>query len=382
MPWKETGRVSERIHFIEDYLSGCYTITELAARYFVSRKTLYKWLARHDREGRGGLEDRSRAPAECPHRTADAVEESIVAFRRRFPFMGPKKIIARLTELEPLVTWPAPSTAGDILSRRGLTEHGKRRAHPIYPSRMPSKPTAPNDVMTIDFKGQFRLGNHEYCYPLTIVDGFSRYILACDALTSTGYEGARRVMQRVFREFGLPNRILSDNGSPFASAGLGHLSRLSLWWVRLGIGIERIVPGNPQQNGSHERMHKTLKEQTTRPPAVDAKGQQRKFDTFVREFNHERPHESLGQRRPATIYTPSPRPYPEWVPRLAYPGHMETRIVTDNGMITWKNHLVFASHTLARQKLGFEEIDDGIWSVYLGTVLIARFDERDRRFYG
>ncbi|HUF07781.1 MAG TPA: integrase core domain-containing protein, partial [Rhodothermales bacterium] len=158
--------------------------------------------------------------------------------------------------------------------------------------------------------------------------------------------------------------------------------RLSLWWVRLGIGIERIVPGNPQQNGSHERMHKTLKEQTTRPPAYDSRGQQRTFDAFIREFNHERPHESLGQRRPATLYTPSPRPYPEWVPRIEYNGHLETRIVTDNGMIAWKKHLVFASHTLARQKLGFEEIDDGIWSVFLGTVLIARFDERERRFYG
>lgn len=382
MPWKETGRVFERTRFIDDYLSGCFTISELSLRYHVSRKTLYKWLARHDRTGLAGLEDLSCAPLECPHRTPEVVEDAIVEFRKRFPFMGPKKIIARLSELEPNVAWPAPSTAGDILDRRGLIEHRKRRHPPLHPSRMPAKPTEPNDLMTIDFKGQFRLGNHEYCYPLTIVDGFSRYILACDALTSTRYEGARQVMQRVFREFGLPRRILSDNGSPFASPGLGHLSRLSLWWVRLGIGIERIVPGNPQQNGSHERMHKTLKEQTTRPPAYDSKGQQRKFDAFIREFNQERPHESLGQRRPATLYMPSPRPYPEWVPRLEYDGCLETRIVTDNGMIAWKNHLVFASHTLARQKLGFEEIDDGIWSVYLGAVLIARFDERERRFYG
>ena len=382
MPWKETGRVFERTRFIEDYLSGCFTIIELSSRYDVSRKTLYKWLARHDRRGLIALEDRPRAPLKCPHRTPEPIEDAIVEFRRRFPFMGPKKIIARLSELEPAVAWPAPSTAGNILDRRGLIGHRKRRHPPVQPSRMPSKPTEPNDLMTIDFKGQFRLGNHEYCYPLTIVDHFSRYILACDALTSTRYEGVRKVMQRVFREFGLPRRILSDNGTPFASQGLGHLSRLSLWWARLGIGIERIVPGNPQQNGSHERMHKTLKEQTTRPPAHDSKGQQRKFDAFLREFNEERPHESLGQRRPVTLYRPSPRPYPEWVPRIEYDGHLETRIVTDNGMIAWKNHLVFASHTLARQKLGFEEIDDGIWSVFLGTVLIARFDERERRFYG
>jgi transposase InsO family protein len=382
MPWKETGRVFERTRFIEDYLSGCFTISELSSRYHVSRKTLYKWIGRHDHSGLAGLEDCSRAPIECPHRTAEAVEDAIIAFRKRFPFMGPKKIIARLSELEPDVDWPAPSTAGEILDRRGLIEHRKRRRPSVHPSRMPAKPIAPNDVMTIDYKGHFRLGNHQYCYPLTIVDGFSRYILACEALTSTRYEGTRKAMEHVFRKFGLPRSILSDNGAPFASPGLGHLSRLSMWWIRLGIGIQRIVPGNPQQNGSHERMHRTLKAQTTRPPAFDSLRQHRKFDKFVREFNHERPHEALEQRRPATLYAPSSRPYPERLPRLEYDGHMETRIVTDAGMIKWKKHLIFASHTLARQRIAFEEIDDGIWSVYYGEVLLARFDERDHIFYG
>lgn len=382
MPWKETGRVFERTRFIENYLSGCFTISELSSRYNVSRKTLYKWIARHDESGLAGLQDQSRAPMMCPHRTEETIEEAIIAFRKRFPFMGPKKIIARLSELEPNVDWPAPSTAGEILDRRGLVEHRKRRRPPVHPSRMPARPKAPNDMMTIDYKGHFRLGNHEYCYPLTIVDGFSRYILACEALTSTRYEGTRKVMERVFREFGLPRRILSDNGAPFASPGLAGLSQLSLWWVRLGIGIERIDPGQPQQNGAHERMHRTLKKQTTRPPAYDAKRQQRKFDAFVHEFNEERPHESLHQRRPTTIYTPSPRLYPERLPRIEYDGHLETRIVTDAGMIKWKKKLIFASHTLKRQRLGFEEIDDGIWSVYYGAVLLARFDERDHRFYG
>lgn len=382
MPWKETGLLFERTRFIEDYLAGCFTISELASRYHVSRKTLYKWLGRHDRDGLAGLEDLSRAPAGCPHRTDETIERAIVDFRKRFPFMGPKKIIARLSELEPLIEWPAPSTAGEILERRGLIEHRKRRHPPVHPSRMPVKALAPNDVMTIDYKGQFRLGNREYCYPLTIVDGFSRYILACDALTSTRYEGTRKVMERVFRKFGLPNSILSDNGSPFASPGLGHLSRLSMWWMRLGIGIQRIVPGNPQENGSHERMHKTLKAQTTRPAAHDSARQQDKFDDFVHEFNEERPHQSLGQRRPTTLYTPSPRPFPERLPRLEYDGRYETRIVSDNGMVKWKKHLIFASHTLCRQTLGFEEIDDGVWSVYFGSVLIARFNESERRFYG
>ncbi|HUF09491.1 MAG TPA: integrase core domain-containing protein, partial [Rhodothermales bacterium] len=195
------------------------------------------------------------------------------------------------------------------------------------------KAEAPNDVMTIDFKGHFRLGNRTYCYPLTIVDGFSRYILACDALSSNEDAPTRRVFERVFRTHGLPQRILSDNGSPFAPPGLARLSRLSLWWVRLGIGIERIVPGRPEQNGAHERMHRTLKEQTTRPPAFDHRGQQRVFDRFRREYNEERPHEALDQRRPSTIYSASGRSYPTRLPAIEYPGHYETRTVSHNGMM-------------------------------------------------
>jgi putative transposase len=220
--------------------------------------------------------------------------------------------------------------------RRGLVECRVRRRPAAHPVRVPVGAAAPNDVMTIDYKGQFRLGDRSYCYALTIVDGFSRYILACDALPSTRYEGTRKVLERVFRTYGLPRCILSDNGTPFASTGLGRLSRLSMWWVRMGIGIERIVPGHPEQNGSHERMHKTLKAQTTRPPARDPKGQQKKFDAFVQEFNEERPHESLGQRRPATVYVASPRPYPERLPPLEYPGNYETRKVSRNAMLKWK----------------------------------------------
>jgi len=270
----------------------------------------------------------------------------------------------------------------DQLDRAGLITTSRRRAVRAHPGRALIPMTAPNGTWTADFKGQFKTRNGLYCYPLTIVDGFSRYILACDAFPSTRYEGTRKVLERVFRTYGLPRCILSDNGTPFASTGLGRLSRLSMWWVRMGIGIERIVPGHPEQNGSHERMHKTLKAQTTRPPARDPKGQQRKFDAFVQEFNEERPHESLGQRRPATVYVASPRPYPERLPPLEYPGNYETRKVTRNAMLKWKKSLIFVSHTLSGQVLGFEEIDDGIWSVYYGAVLLARFDERERIFYG
>ncbi len=292
MPWKETGPMLERARFIVDYLSGCFTLSELASRYGVSRKTLYKWLGRHDRDGMSGLADRSRAP-QSPHRTAPEIADEIVAFKKRFPFMGPKKILARLGEMKPHLDWPSPSTASEILRREGLVQPRRRRHPPIHPVRVPVKPAGPNDLMTIDFKGHFRLRDRSYCYPLTIVDGFSRYILACDALTSNDFLPTRTVLERVFRTYGLPRRILSDNGSPFASPGLARLSKLSLWWVRLGVGIERIVPGRPEQNGAHERMHRTLKEQTTRPPAADRRGQQRRFDDFRREYNEERPHEAL-----------------------------------------------------------------------------------------
>lgn len=381
MPWKETGPMLERTRFIDDYLTGCFTISELASRYAVSRKTLYKWLSRHDALGLLGLIDRSRAPIESPHRTAAAIASEIVAFKRRFPFMGPKKIVSRLRELNPTVEWPAPSTAHEILRRHGLVHHRVRRRVPVHPVRVPVKPERPNDLMTIDFKGHFRLRDRSYCYPLTIVDGFSRYILACDALTSNEDEPTRRVFERVFRTYGLPRRILSDNGSPFASPGLARLSRLSIWWLRLGIGIERIVPGRPEQNGAHERMHRTLKEQTTRPPAADQRSQQRVFDRFRREYNEERPHESLDQRRPATIYTASVRPYPERLPPIEYPGHYETRKVSHNGMMRWKDERIFVSKTLAGEVIALEEVDDGIWSVYYGEVLLARFDERENVFH-
>ena len=264
MPWKETGPVLERMRFIEDYLSGCYTLTELASRYEVSRQTLHKWLARHDADGAKGLLDRSRRPLHSPQIVDQDVAERIIAFRRRFPLMGPRKIVARLSELHPEINWPAASTAGDILRRAGLVTARRRRNPPAHPLRTRAAPLEPNDLMTVDYKGEFLLGNHRYCYPLTVVDYISRFIFACAAFASTQYAHTRRAFEVVFREYGLPLAILSDNGSPFGSPGLARLSRLSLWWIRLGVRVERIVPGHPEQNGAHERMHRTLKAETTR----------------------------------------------------------------------------------------------------------------------
>ena len=382
MPWKEAGPMLERTRFIEDYLSGFYSITELAIRYGVSRRTLHKWLARHDGDGAKGLVDRSKAPLRSPQRTSDDVADRIVAFRKRFPLMGPRKIIARLAELHPELVWPAPSTAGDILARADLVSRRRRRNPPAHPLRARTTPTAPNDLMTIDYKGQFLLGNHRYCYPLTIVDHVTRFILACDAFASTEQAHTRRAFERVFRTYGLPRAILSDNGSPFGSPGLARLSRLSLWWIRIGIAVERIVPGHPEQNGAHERMHRTLKAETTRPAELTLARQQKRFDRFVHHYNHERPHEALGQKRPATLYTPSPRPYPESLPPIEYDGRLEIRKVDDRGTIKWRNEKLFLSHTLNGEMVALEEIDDGVWSLYYGSVLLARFDERERKFYG
>lgn len=235
--------------------------------------------------------------------------------------------------------------------------------------------------MTADYKGQFLLGDHRYCYPLTIVDNVSRYLLACDAFHSNEYEHTRDVFERVFRQHRLPRAILSDNGSPFGSPGLARLSRLSLWSIRLGINVERIVPGHPEQNGAHERMHRTLKAQTTGPPESTLDRQQGRFDRFLEEYNNERPHEALSQKRPATMYKSSPRPYPGSLPALQYPGHLEIRKVDDRGTIKWKNERLFLSHTLLGERVGLEEIGEGTWSLYYSSVLLARFNERERRFY-
>jgi len=383
MPWKEAGPMLERTRFIDDYLTGFFTISELAVRYGVSRRTLHKWLARHDVDGLNGLDDRSRAPQHSPQRTNADLVAQLVAFRKRFPFMGPRKIIARLTELHPDIAWPAASTVGDILLRADLVHRRRRRNPPAHPLRARTTAAiAPNDLMTVDYKGQFRLRNHRYCYPLTIVDHVTRFILACDAFSSTEQGHTRRAFERVFRTYGLPRAILSDNGSPFGSPGLARLSRLSLSWIRLGIAVERIVPGHPEQNGAHERMHRTLKAETTRPPESTLDRQQARFDQFVHDYNHERPHEALGQKRPATLYSPSPRPYPESLPPIEYAGHLELRKVDDRGTIKWKNEKLFLSHTLDGETVGLEEIDDGIWSLFYGPTLLARFDERERKFYG
>ena len=379
MPWSETTPMDERLQFVADVRRGSDEMTVLCRRYGISRKTGYKWLARYEAEGATGLAERSHRPHTCPHATDPDAVALLCELRRRHPTWGPKKLLTVLAGRRPALVLPASSTAAALLKRAGLVTAPRRRRTPGHPG----PPTAPMDtanaVWTTDFKGEFKTRDGRYCYPLTVADGYSRYLLACHALPSTATAGVRPVFRRLFREYGLPERIRSDNGVPFATIALGRLSELSVWWVRLGILPDLIQPSSPQQNGRHERMHRTLKAEATRPPEAGARAQQRRFDAFQLEYNTERPHEALEQTTPASWYTPSSRPFPERLPPLEYPAHCEVRRVSRNGGIRWHNQWVNVSHVLAEEYVAFEEIDDGIWSVVFGPLVLGRFDERQLR---
>ena len=295
MPWQETDPVDQREHFITDHHRALYSMTELCARYGVSRQTGYRWLARYDAGGRPALRARSHAPHTCPHRVEDAVAELLVAAREAHPSWGPRKLLAWLAPRHPRITWPAASTAGDLLARRGLVKPRRRRRAPVHPGVVPATTVAPNDLWTLDFKGQFRTRDGVYCYPLTVADLHTRYLRDCRGLPSTKGHDARRALERAFRAYGLPRAIRTDNGVPFATRGVHGLSQLNVWWLRLGIQHQRILPGCPQQNGAHERMHRTLKAEACRRPQATRVTQQRRFDAFRHEYNAERPHEALEQ---------------------------------------------------------------------------------------
>lgn len=379
MPWRETSPMEQRLEFIREYETELFTMTELAAQYGISRKTAYKWLARYGADGLDGLRDQSRRPHESPQATDPDLVERLLAVRRRHPRWGAKKLLAVAGRRDPEAAWPSRSTVCTWLTQRGLVKPRRRRAPSIH---VPAPPLAPamsaNEVWTTDFKGEFRTGDGVYCYPLTLRDGFSRFVLRCDGLVGRTSNATERRFARAFAEYGLPDRIRSDNGGPFASPGLGGLSSLSVWWIRLGIIPERIAPGHPEQNGSHEQFHSVLKAETARPPAPNRAAQQQRFRRFRREYNEERPHEALDDQPPASCYVPSRRSLPVRVPPVDYPGHMEVRFVSSNGCISWKSEPLFVASPLAGEHVALEEIDDGWWTVYFATVALARFDERRR----
>jgi transposase InsO family protein len=368
--------MEERMRFVVALLAEEESMTELCEQFGISRKTGYKLYRRYQQQGAEGLKDRSRAPQVTPWAISQAQAEAIVAVRREHPSWGPKKLRAKLGQRAPQQRWPARSTIGELLRREGLSQARKRRrrALPSNPGGLRAA-VAPNEVWCIDFKGWFRTGDGARCDPLTVTDAFSRYLLCSQVVSAPDTESCRSELERVFREYGLPWVLRSDNGAPFASLGVGGLSRLSVWWVKLGILPERIEPGKPQQNGRHERMHGTLKPETAHPPAANLDAQQRRFDHFRAEFNHERPHEALGQTPPAQHYTRSPRPYPQRLEEPAYPSGYELRRVRSNGEIKWRNELVLIGKALTNEIIGLRENDDGNAEVYFGPVALGVIDE-------
>ena len=362
MPWRECSVMEERLRFVARLLEG-EGMSEVCREFGVSRKTGYKIFNRYREQGLDALADRSRRPVRYANQLPDQVERLIVDLKRDKPHWGARKIRELLVrKLAGDVRLPANSTVHAVLDRHGLVKRARQRRN--RPNGTPlSAGAEPNALWCADFKGEFKLGNGRYCYPLTVSDHASRYLLLCEALESTREAPVIEAFQQLFRDRGLPAAIRSDNGLPFASPnGLYNLSRLSVWWLRLGIAIERIKPGHPQQNGRHERMHLTLKKEATRPPAMNSLQQQAKFDAFVHEFNAERPHEALAMRCSAELYTTSPRPY-HGLPELQYPWHDRDILVTACGRICMHRKKINISIVLAGQKLGIKEVDEGIWLV-------------------
>lgn len=372
----------QRAVFIRAWEAEVFSMKELCEHFGVSRKTGYKWIRRYSEGGIGDLGNRSRAPNSCPHKTPEWIAAAIIRMRRRRPRWGPKKIIAELWRSDPDVGWPAVSTAGVILKRAGLVKPRKRRRRWKHPGQPTLEANRPNELHTVDFKGEFRLGDKSVCYPLTIQDRWSRFVLTCKGLSSPRLDDVRSAMERLFREVGLPERIRTDNGEPFVSHGISGLTRLNVWWMRLGIRHERTEKARPDQNGAHERMHQEIKAETTRPPAYRLKSQQVLFDEFVKTYNEIRPHEAIGQMRPSDLWSPSPRKYPERLPEPEYPGHFEVRRVRSGGEMKFKGRMQFVSQALAGQTIGLEPIDDGIWSVIFMNTLLGRLDERKWKIYG
>ena len=362
MPWKECSVTQERLRFVARLLDG-EGMSEVCRDFGISRKTGYKIFNRYRDQGLEALTDRSRRPVRHANQLPDQVERLIVDLKRDKPHWGARKIRELLVrKLAGDVRLPARSTVHAVLDRHGLVNRARIRRNRANGTPL-SAGANPNDLWCADFKGEFKLGNGRYCYPLTVSDHAARYLLLCEAFESTREAPVIAAFQRLFRDRGLPVAIRSDNGLPFASPnGLYNLSRLSVWWLRLGIAIERIKPGHPQQNGRHERMHLTLKKEATRPPGLNSLQQQARFDAFVREFNAERPHEALAMRCPAEFYTASPRPY-DGLPELQYPWHDRDILVTACGRICMHRKKINISTVLAGQKLGIREVDDGIWLV-------------------
>ena len=368
-----------KVQMIQDFEDG-ESVTALSEVYGVSRKTIYKWLARHDSGGVAGLAEFSRAPHHRPQTLSREMIQRIVEARQHWRW-GPRKLRLKLQELEPETDWPAASTIADVLLRLGLSHKRKKRARtPDY-----QKPFAhieqPNQTWCADFKGWIRTRDGTRCDPLTITDAFSRYLLRCQIVPKTDTLHVAAIFDAAFREYGLPEVIRTDNGAPFASRAPGGLSRLSMRWVKLGIQPERTRRASPQDNARHERMHLTLKQETMQPPAATPRRQQEQFHEFQQRYNHQRPHEGLKDRKPADCYAGSPRAMPRRVPALEYPDHMMMRWVSEKGELRWKNDRIFISEIFGHEPLGVQPLNDRYAELRFGPVGIGWLDGFRSRFH-
>jgi len=386
MPWHPESVMSQREQFIDAVVHRLphQTILGLCAQFGITEKTGHKWINRFLGGGVAALADRSHRPLTPAHQVPRAIVERIVTFREQNPSWGARKLRVELHRADATTPWPAPSTITTILKREGvlLARRRSRRERSAWATRALTAPAAPNDVWAADFKGEFRLRAGSYCYPLTVSDLASRFVLLLAALDSTAAPAAEAQFRRCFADYGLPRVLRTDNGVPFgAPKALGCLSTLSVWWIRLGIRPERIDRGVPQQNGIHERMHRTLKAEATRPASATCTAQQRRFDAWRHTFNTQRPHEALGQTRPAEHYTPSPRALPRRLPPLEYPAHCEVRRVAGSGEISWQGAPLFLSKVLINEYVSLDETADGEWTIALGPLTLGVYSERRLAFH-
>lgn len=380
MPWLDTNPMDERTRFVVALKEGLYSMSELCERYGISRQAGYKWCRRYEAEGVEGLKDRSRAPHHCPHRISPEVAEALIELRRKKPRWGPRTLLAHLAGRRPGLQLPAPSTVGDLLVREGLVTPRRRRVKPAVSTGGVLRTSRPNEVWSADYKGQFRTLDGRYCYPLTVQDSHTRFVLGCDALLSTSTEEALPCFERTFREYGLPEAIRTDNGSPFAAPTPLRLTRLNARWIKLGITPQRSRPGCPQDNGRHERMHLDLNPACF-PPGEDQGAQQARFDEIREEIDYVRPHHALEMKTPADVYVPSERPMPERIPKPEYAAHCEIRRVRRAGTIRFRGREIFVSEVLVNELVALEQVDGGVWSLYFYHVLLARFSERDGKLH-
>ena len=366
--------MDEREEFIKLFIAED-NMSATCRAFGISRETGYKWWERYEEEGLEGLIDRSRAPRRHPNETPSDIVDLILAARADHPNWGARKLIAWLEPRHRGKAFPAPSTVAAMLKRHGLVVARKRRRRTRPTGKAPVADAGPNSIWATDFKGEFRMRDGRWCYPLTLQDVCSRYLLRCQGLRTCGGDLAKPVFEAAFREYGVPDRILSDNGSPFASSSFSGLTPLSAWWVKLGIDVLRTKPGHPEQNGRLERLHRTLKQETARPPQSNLRAQQLSFNQFRQEYNDERPHEALGQRPPASAYQCSARSYCPRIREPDYPGHFDVRRLNTSGELHFRGYRVTISKALRHDRVALEEFDDGRWHIHFHALALGTFDE-------